>query len=51
MRVFSTLMSWSNENKICMRVDARDFAWEFHKSDDKRKCDQPGNKDEKTSKT
>ena len=21
MRVFSTLMSWSNENKSCMRVD------------------------------
>ena len=21
MRVFSALMSWSNENKICMRVD------------------------------
>ena len=27
MRVSSTLMSWSNEN---MRVDKREFAWEFH---------------------
>ena len=24
-RVFSTLMSWSNENKSCMRVDKREF--------------------------
>ena len=25
MRVFSTLMSWSNESKSCMRVDRREF--------------------------
>ena len=25
MGVFSTLMSWSNENKSCMRVDKREF--------------------------
>ena len=30
MRVSSTLVSWSNENKSCMRVDKRKFAWEFH---------------------
>ena len=30
MRVSSTLMSWSSENKSCMRVDKRDFTWEFH---------------------
>ena len=30
MRVSSTLMSWSNENKTCMRVDKREFTWEFH---------------------
>ena len=30
MRVSSTLMAWSNENKSCMRVDKREFAWEFH---------------------
>ena len=30
MRVSSTLMSWSNENKSCMRVDKWEFAWEFH---------------------
>ena len=30
MRVSSTLMSWSNENKSCTRVDKREFAWEFH---------------------
>ena len=30
MRVSSTLVSWSNENKSCMRVDKREFAWEFH---------------------
>ena len=30
MRVSSTLMSWSNENKSCMRVDKREFTWEFH---------------------
>ena len=24
-RVFPTLMSWSNENKNCMRVDKREF--------------------------
>ena len=29
MRVFSTLMSWSNENKSCMRVDEREFVREF----------------------
>ena len=30
MRVFSTLMPRSNENKSCMRVDEkREFAWEF----------------------
>ena len=26
---FSTLMSWSNENKSCMRVDKREFVREF----------------------
>ena len=26
MRVSLTLMSWSNENKSCMRVDKREFA-------------------------
>ena len=25
MRVFSTLMSWSNENKSCVTVDKREF--------------------------
>ena len=25
MRVFSIVMSWSNENKSCMRVDERGF--------------------------
>ena len=30
MRVSSTLMSWSNEKKSCMRVDKREFIWEFH---------------------
>ena len=31
MRVSSTLMSWSHENKSCtMRVDKWEFAWEFH---------------------
>ena len=29
MRVFSTLMPLSNENKSCMRVEKRDFVWEF----------------------
>ena len=29
MRVFSTLMSWSNENKSCMRVDKPKFVLEF----------------------
>jgi hypothetical protein len=29
MRVFSTLMPWSNENKSCTRVEKREFAWEF----------------------
>ena len=26
LRVSSTLMSWSDENKSCMRVDKREFA-------------------------
>ena len=30
VRVSSTLMSWSNENKSCMRVSKQEFAWEFH---------------------
>ena len=30
MKVFSTLMSWSNKNKICMRVDdKREFVSKF----------------------
>jgi hypothetical protein len=29
LRVFSTLMPRSNENKSCMRVEKREFAWEF----------------------
>ena len=29
MRVFSTLVSWSNENQSCMIVDKREFACEF----------------------
>jgi hypothetical protein len=29
MRVFSTLMPRSNENKSCMRVKKREFVWEF----------------------
>ena len=29
MRVFSTFIAWSNENKSCMRVDKRKFTWEF----------------------
>jgi hypothetical protein len=29
MRVFSTLMPRSNEDKSCMRVEKREFAWEF----------------------
>jgi hypothetical protein len=29
MRVFSTSIAWSNENKGCMRVDKREFTWEF----------------------
>jgi hypothetical protein len=29
IRVFSTLMPWSNENKSCMRVEKREFASEF----------------------
>ena len=33
MRVFSTLMSWSNENKSCMRVDeSKSFCQSFLKS-------------------
>ena len=30
MRVPSTFIAWSNENKSCMRVDKREFTWEFH---------------------
>jgi predicted transcriptional regulator len=29
MRVFSTFIAWSNENKSCMRVEKREFTWEF----------------------
>jgi predicted transcriptional regulator len=29
VRVFSTFIAWSNENKSCMRVDKRGFTWEF----------------------
>ena len=29
MRVFSTVMSWSNENKSCLRVDKGAFVWDF----------------------
>ena len=29
MRVFSTVMFWSNENKSCMRVDEREFIKKF----------------------
>ncbi len=29
MRVFSTFIAWSNENKSCMRVDKREFTWQF----------------------
>ena len=29
MRVSSTITAWSNENKSCMRVDKREFTWEF----------------------
>jgi hypothetical protein len=29
IRVFSTLMPWSNENKSCLRVEKREFASEF----------------------
>jgi predicted transcriptional regulator len=29
MRVFSTFIAWPNENKSCMRVDKREFTWEF----------------------
>jgi hypothetical protein len=29
MRVFSTFMAWSNDNKSCMRVEKGEFAWEF----------------------
>ena len=32
MRVSSTLMSWSDENKSCMRVHKREFTWEFHQA-------------------
>ena len=30
MRVFSTFIAWSNENKSCMRVEKRWFTWEFY---------------------
>ena len=30
MRVSSTFIAWSNENKSCMRVDKREFTWGFH---------------------
>ena len=29
MRVPSTFIAWSNENKSCMRVDKREFTWMF----------------------
>ena len=29
MRVFSTLKSWSNEDRGCTRVDKREFVLEF----------------------
>jgi predicted transcriptional regulator len=29
MRVFPTFIAWSNENKSCMRVQKREFTWEF----------------------
>ena len=29
MRVFSTFIAWSNENKSSMRVEKREFTWEF----------------------
>ena len=29
MRVFSTFIAWSNENKSCMKVDKRELTWEF----------------------
>jgi hypothetical protein len=29
MRVFSTFVVWTNENKSCMRVEKREFTWEF----------------------
>ena len=29
MRVFLTLMSWSNKSKSCMRVGRREFVQEF----------------------
>ena len=29
MRVFSTVRSWSNENKSCMRVDKQAFVLDF----------------------
>jgi hypothetical protein len=29
MRVSSTFIAWSNENKSCMRVDKGEFTWEF----------------------
>ena len=32
MRVFSTLMSWSNESKSCMRVEKRQLVESFYNS-------------------
>ena len=29
IRVFSTFIVWSDKNKSCMRVDKREFTWEF----------------------
>jgi hypothetical protein len=29
MKVFSTFIAWPNENKSCMRIDRREFTWEF----------------------
>ena len=29
MKVFSTLISWSNENKSCMRVEERELVLEL----------------------
>jgi hypothetical protein len=29
VRIFLAFVAWSNENKSCMRVDKREFTWEF----------------------